>query len=389
MEPLLDEAPCGYVSFRDDGIVTMVNATLATLLGYEKHEIIDKHFNNLLPLSGQAFYQMFILPLLKVESSIRELYLSLQAKDGREIPILLNGNRRKRADEFVNECVLIKVENRDKFENEIILAKKEAEVALQDKEKAFKKVEQLLVENVKYQEQMQEELSLAKNIQKLSTMVSMNKKEINIQSYYTASNDLSGDIFGYYPVGENKYGIILLDVMGHGISSALISMSLRSLFQALVSNGSSPLEIVQEMDTYLHLLFQDQHDLQHFSTLLYVEIDVFTKKVTYLNAGHPSGIIQNPDGNQTELSSISPPIGVMQGLTFHQESCSYIEGSRLFLYTDGVSDLIAVNDLKELLKETRNLSIQQVREKLALALEEKTQTTLNVDDQCFLLLDLP
>lgn len=389
MEPRLDEAPCGYISFSDDGIVTTINTTLSVLLGYEKSELIGARFEQLLPLSGQAFYQMYVLPMLKVESSIKELYLSLLTKDGRKIPILLNATRQTQAEGNENVCVLILVENRDKFENEIITARKEAEIALQEKKEALQRVEQLLAENMKYQKQIQNELSLAKNIQKLATMESSHSAKFNIESYYAASNELSGDIFGYDPITENKYGIILLDVMGHGISSALVTMSLRSLFQSLITKGHSPLEIVQELDSYLHVLFGDSHELLHYSTLIYIELDVSQRKITYLNAGHPSGIIQNQDGSQTLLSSTSPPIGMIEGTIFHQDICTYEKGSRLFLYTDGVTDLIHVNELNEVLSATLSLPIQDTKSILVNMLKETNRTSLEVDDQCFLLIDLP
>jgi PAS domain S-box-containing protein len=127
---LLDTLPCGYVAFRDDGIILRVNQTLARLLEYERDELIGKHVETLFAPGGRVFYQTHVFPLLKMTGAADELYLLLRTKSGTDISTLLNARRVQRGTAFFeNECVLFPVQERRKFEDALLRAKREAEEA--------------------------------------------------------------------------------------------------------------------------------------------------------------------------------------------------------------------------------------------------------------------
>ena len=60
---LLESAPCGFVGFRDDGIITRINGTLLELLGYERAELSGHHVESLLYVGTRLFYQTHLFPL--------------------------------------------------------------------------------------------------------------------------------------------------------------------------------------------------------------------------------------------------------------------------------------------------------------------------------------
>src|SRR5699024_11020942 len=107
-------------------------------------------------------------------------------------------------------------------------------------------------QNQKFKRDLEYELELAKKIQKTSLSQTISNQEIEIESHYYAYRELSGDNYGFYQINEHQYGVILLDVMGNGIPSALISMSLHSLFQRLITTGSAPDVVIKALDNYLH-----------------------------------------------------------------------------------------------------------------------------------------
>src|SRR5688500_1302732 len=70
---LLEHAPCAFLSFKDDGIVLAVNATLLDLLGYTREEVVGKHLQQLLGPGGRIFYQTHFFPLLKMRGEAEEI----------------------------------------------------------------------------------------------------------------------------------------------------------------------------------------------------------------------------------------------------------------------------------------------------------------------------
>lgn len=129
MDELLNNAPCGFLSLADDGRVLAVNATLLGWLGYEAGELTGRHFETLLPAGGRIFYQSYFFPLLKLQDRAEEVYLSLRARDGDEVPVLANAARHERDGAAVNDCVFVPMRQRRRFEDELLTAKREAEEA--------------------------------------------------------------------------------------------------------------------------------------------------------------------------------------------------------------------------------------------------------------------
>src|SRR5918997_7037459 len=106
MDDLLNRAPCGFLSFTDDGHVAQANATLLELLGYEEGELLGRHVESLLPVASRIFYQTHLFPLLRLHGRVEEVYFSLRSKYGAEVPVLANAARRERGGSVVNDCVL-------------------------------------------------------------------------------------------------------------------------------------------------------------------------------------------------------------------------------------------------------------------------------------------
>lgn len=129
MDELLDKMPCGFLVFTDDGKIAEVNATLFTLLGYERGELRDVHIEKIFSVAGRIFYQTHIFPLLKIQKKIEEIYLDLRSKAGENVPVLINAVRHERNGQIFNDCVFVPIRQRNQYEDEILKAKKQAEAA--------------------------------------------------------------------------------------------------------------------------------------------------------------------------------------------------------------------------------------------------------------------
>ncbi|MEC1620527.1 PP2C family protein-serine/threonine phosphatase [Bacillus mojavensis] len=398
MDQQLNYAPCGFLTLSEEGTILAVNHTLLKILDYELEQVIDQHINALLTVPAKLFYQLYFVPLLQLEQHIEEMYISLETRNGEEIPVLINAVRRADQETAVTECVVIPMRKRNEYENELLIARNETEQALLAKQRANAELEfalqtlkvkqdELLAinkENQQFRSNTKRELELARKIQENSLTEPMMTDHIQIESYYKASSDLSGDLYGFYQIDEHRYGLIILDVMGHGISSALVTMSLHPLFQRLMTQGLNPDKVMKELDYHLHSLFQNDEEARHYCTAICLIIDTDLQKIEYVNAGHPPALWQDAEGNQSTLDATAPPIGMFEEAVFQSSTLHYKRGGRLLLYTDGVMDPTASCYLYRLIKNHPDLPLTELKNKIISSLQAEPKN----DDECFILIDV-
>ncbi len=129
MLDVLDRAPCGFLTFGDDGVVLSVNATLADTLGLPRDSVVGQRFETLLTVSSRIFYQTHLLPMLKLQTPVEELFLTLRCADGGDVAVLANIAKREEDSSMVYDCVFMRLRERRKWEDEIVRAKRSAEEA--------------------------------------------------------------------------------------------------------------------------------------------------------------------------------------------------------------------------------------------------------------------
>ena len=135
MDSILDHAPCGFVSFGDDGTIRAVNQTLLDWLRRPRSEVEGAHVESLLAAGAQLFYHTHLFPLLKMQGRAEEIYLSLRTAEDENLPCLLNAKRTERDGAPVNDLVLLPFEQRNQYEDEILRAKQTAEQANRAKDR--------------------------------------------------------------------------------------------------------------------------------------------------------------------------------------------------------------------------------------------------------------
>lgn len=130
MDPLLNNGPLLYFACSADGTVRQVNETFCSALGFSREEVEGKKSDLFFPVATRIFFQTHFFPLLKMQGYAKEIYISLQAKNSEQLPLLMNAER-KPADGLIH-CMGIVVHNRKKFEDELVAARKAAESALRE-----------------------------------------------------------------------------------------------------------------------------------------------------------------------------------------------------------------------------------------------------------------
>lgn len=124
----------------DNRVVLEVNATLCRMLGYEKQGICGSSFESLLTRSSQIFFQIYFLPLIKLNRSVEEMYLTFKTSGSEVLPVLLNGSAVERDGDWVYDCMLMPMRRRMEYEQQI----QQAENASKQAREELERIEKLL-----------------------------------------------------------------------------------------------------------------------------------------------------------------------------------------------------------------------------------------------------
>ena len=156
---------------------------------------------------------------------------------------------------------------------------------------------------------------------------------------FIPSAELGGDAFGYHLLDESHVAVYLLDVCGHGVGAALLSVS---ALNALRSE-SLPQTDFHDPGSVLAALnrafpMERQNDM--FFTIWYAVYDVAARTLRWAGGGHPPALLISSEGVKPSLlDSDGPLIGAVDGLEFGSSEVAVPPGARLFIYSDGAFEI--------------------------------------------------
>jgi len=156
---------------------------------------------------------------------------------------------------------------------------------------------------------------------------------------FIPSAELGGDAFGYHSLDEDHIAIYLLDVCGHGVGAALLSVSaLNSIRSEALpqTNFHDPGAVLAALNKAFPM--ERQNDM--FFTIWYGVYQISSRTIRWAGGGHPAALLLAPDGGRPAmLESDGPLIGAVDGLEFNSGEALVPAGSRLFLYSDGAFEV--------------------------------------------------
>lgn len=148
---LLDEAPCGLLVTALDGTILKVNATFCEWIGVAREALVgQKRIQDLFTMGGRIFHQTHWAPALQMQGSLAEVKFDVRHRDGKNIPMILNARRRKRAEGEFDEIAAFVAEDRNRYERELMSARKKADALLE----AEREAQRLLMDRALFAEQM-------------------------------------------------------------------------------------------------------------------------------------------------------------------------------------------------------------------------------------------
>lgn len=216
-----------------------------------------------------------------------------------------------------------------------------------------------------YQEIKKDLESAAKIQRALLPTRSPDVEDFRFAWHFEPCTDLAGDFLNLVHLDDRHLGVYVLDVSGHGVAAALLSVTLSRWLSAnpaqsilfTRSDPKSDYEITPPAKVAAQLndqLFHDAETSQYF-TMIYGILDTETNTFRYVSAGH-SGPVHQPFGRPARLlDSTSAPVGLLEQVEYNEGVIELEPGDRLFLYTDGLTE--SLNEDDEELGEERILRV--------------------------------
>ncbi|WP_010272811.1 SpoIIE family protein phosphatase [Paenibacillus senegalensis] len=231
------------------------------------------------------------------------------------------------------------------------------------------------------------ELDLAKQVQRSVLSQPVDDDKLEIRANYYPSSELAGDMYSWYKIDESRYGIILLDTMGHGISSSLVCMFISSVLQDTIKELVDPELVIQELNRYMSQLGNQDSFIHYYFTAIYMVVDTKNKTVEYVNAGHPPAFLFH-DGDQLEMMDKgSCAVGLFEKIEIKKARIQYKHDAQIFLFTDGLLEMLEEESeegsliLKRELAECRNSGCEDLIEQMVPEEKRKQQE----DDMCLVM----
>lgn len=232
---------------------------------------------------------------------------------------------------------------------------------------------------------------------------------------------VAGDIFNYFRVLDDQHiAFYHLDVSGHGVPSAMLSVTLSKMISAEMgannplrlamssqpelpfkdrrqNNGGDKIQLAPPDVAVANLnkTFQSQGDSDLYFTMVYGTLDLTTGELKFCQAGHPSPIFLPANGAAQQLGEGGFPVGMLPDVTFESSSIQLQVGDRFFLYSDGITECESQYGrqafgelrLKRWIEDHRHLSLSDLKNALKQELLAWRGVAEFEDDVSFLALE--
>jgi sigma-B regulation protein RsbU (phosphoserine phosphatase) len=159
---------------------------------------------------------------------------------------------------------------------------------------------------------------------------------------YVPSADLGGDTFGYHALDDDHFAFYLIDVSGHGLDSALLSVTVMNVLRSRSLPSTDFCDPGQVVGA-LNAGFPMEEYGDKFFTIWYGVYDTKQSSLAWCSGGHPPALLfereAQPDSAPVELGSDAPMVGAMPWSEFETSRREIPPGTRLYIYSDGVHEI--------------------------------------------------
>jgi sigma-B regulation protein RsbU (phosphoserine phosphatase) len=235
------------------------------------------------------------------------------------------------------------------------------------------------------QQRLQQEMQLAHNLQmKLLPDTRHASPVATVSARVVPAEDVGGDFYNIYRLSNERIGIMIGDVSGHGYQAALI-MALTMSASAIHAQGTDdPAEMLHRL--YVSLK-EELNTTEMFVSALYAVVDRNAGVLRYGNMGHPHAFVVSRNGAVERLGAGGPPLGMLDEAPTSESRPWDISGDVLLLFTDGITDArnrdgtrLDEQPVLDCVQEHRGETPEAISEHVFRLLDEYTGDVSRLDD---------
>jgi serine phosphatase RsbU (regulator of sigma subunit) len=206
------------------------------------------------------------------------------------------------------------------------------------------------IENARFHKRMVEwqrvesDLAAARQVQRsLLPQTIPNIPGYELAMHSVTCYEVGGDYLDLVSLPDGRVVIVVADVAGKGLVSAMVGASFRSAFRAMVNSGIPLVDVATRMNA-LHYS-EGVESRRRYVTAIFAELSGSSDCIKIVNAGHNPAFLFRPSAGGIEeekverIGASGTPIGLVPFSSYREEQYMLAPGSRLFLYTDGLTEV--------------------------------------------------
>jgi serine phosphatase RsbU (regulator of sigma subunit) len=256
-----------------------------------------------------------------------------------------------------------------------------------------KQVAEQTIELNQYINAIDSDVEMARRIQ-LNTLPKnelWKEEKVQIASIFLPKDRVSGDIYDYCKLDEDRYRFFIADATGHGIQAAFLTMNIQTEYQRIKTQYMDVAQILRMLNNSVFNTFGNE-------TILYscclIDIDLSQKYLSYSSAGHPTQYLLQ-DGEIFELNSLSTLIGFKNDVVIKSKSIALKDNFKLLLYSDGLTEAsngdleeFGENRFKQLILANQNLASTELNIEIFKSVTSFIKDHYFEDDYTSLIIDV-
>jgi serine phosphatase RsbU (regulator of sigma subunit) len=203
-------------------------------------------------------------------------------------------------------------------------------------EEKDRRLEAQAAEIEKHLAALRRDLAIAADLQiNLLPLDHPNIRELRLFDRFLPAAELCGDYYDYILHPDGDFDVVVADVTGHGVASALVSVQIRAMTRSQARGERSPAAVLRALNEFMISTF----NRQFFMTMFYLGYRAAGRHrpaLIYAGAGHTPPMLVGQRGQCREIRSQGLPLGVEMGAPYSEGELELEPGDRLLIYTDGL-----------------------------------------------------
>lgn len=345
METLFDTLNEGVLVADDCHQILYINSCLSEMLDNPRSEVVGRTAAYF--YSPEEYNVILTQQARNLEQNRFEFVLP--RRDGSRLPVIVSVRRLEDPDG--REFAIITFTD--------ISEQKRAEAALREANSLLEKRHQ----------EIEEDLTLAARVQQSLAPDSLVWGGARVEAYFHPVRTIGGD-FGLVSPMKQQLNLLVCDVSGHGIGSALLANRIYTETMVLLQANSPLDEMLRDLNRFF---LETIGRAVFFFTIAAMRVDYGGRRMQFAGAGHPPALVVSPGQEPKQIESRSTLLGAL-GNAVSSDAVIDVElapGDRVVLYTDGITEvfdargeMLGVEGVQKFVRETSSLPLAEMKQEI-------------------------